>query len=271
MNSSVFLLAPHLLLFPSRLWFEHHLLAQNKGDSMKHILKTRKLLPVVIGTCMMTILCSCGSDDDNGSSRVEEEQEQEGEYKVVLSPLNGDLTGVPSGAGEFSITGDDFRAVMNVSMASGTGHIQLITTGSACPDNTSDTNGDGVIDVVEAINVTGAALIPLDRDLSSQSAGGFFPEGANYNYDESVSYSLMLSDLKLPDSDESDIFVKLGADEDLNLEGRTVLVHGIPDSQELPQTVSGAADLSAQATLPILCGVITRAVNSEVEDSEMAE
>jgi hypothetical protein len=257
----------------SRPLYDNHPLAQKKGDSMKHIFKTRKLLPVVIGTCMMTILCSCGGDDDNGSSRsrVEEEQEQEGEYEVVLSPLNSDLTGVPSGSGEFSLTGDDFRAVMNVSMASGTGHIQLITTGSACPDNTSDTNGDGVIDVVEAINVTGAALVPLDRDLSSQSAGGFFPDGANYNYDESVSYSLMLSDLKLPDSDDSDIFVKLGADEDLNLEGRTVLVHGIPDSQELPQTVSGAADLSAQATLPILCGVINRAVTSEVEESETAE
>jgi hypothetical protein len=238
---------------------------------MKHIFKTNKLLPVMIGTCMMGIIGSCGSDGDNGNSSLQEEQQQEGEYRVVLSPLNSDITGVPSGSGEFSLLGNDFRAVMNVSLAGGTGHIQLITTGSACPDNTSDANGDGWIDVVEAINVTGGALIPLDRDLSSQAAGGFFPEGANYNYDESVSYSLMLSDLKLPDSDDSDIFVKLGADEDLNLEGKTVLVHGVPETQDLPPTVSGAADLSAQATLPILCGVITRAMTSESEESEITE
>jgi hypothetical protein len=239
---------------------------------MMHKFRAGRFLALILGTCMMTLIVSCGSDDDdNGNSLQQEEEQQEGEYKVTLSGLNVDLSGVPTGSGEFSLIGDDFRAVMNVSLAGVAGHIQLITTNGSCPDDTSDTNGDGVIDVVEAINVTGAALIPLDRELSSQGAGGIFPDGANYNYDESVSYALMLSDLKLPDTDTSDIFVKLGANENLNLEGRTVLVHGIPDSVILPDTVQSAADLSAQQTLPILCGVITRASTSEVSETESLE
>jgi hypothetical protein len=228
---------------------------------MKGSIKFRKIAFFAFCTLILTFIVSCSGDSDSGNSTPIEEQ-QLGEYKVTFTPLNTDLSGLPSGSGEFSINGDDFRAVLNIGQATSAGHLQFITTGTGCPDITADTNQDGIIDVVEAITITGYPLIPLDRDLSTQLSGGNFPEGANYNYDESTSYSLMLSDLKLPDEDTNDIFVKLQEMENLNLEGKAVIIHGIPDSLDLPDSVLGVANLSAQATLPILCGIITKANGS---------
>ncbi len=229
---------------------------------MKKKSMLQKVSPIVLSTCMFTLLAACGSDDDdNGTSVVQqEEQQQEGRYRVVLTPLNPLVASNATGTGEFTIEADEFKAIMNISGATSTTHVQRIHLLGSCPDQGSDTNEDGFIDVVEAISSVGSALVPIDNDLRSQLAGGTFPIGATYNYKESTSLLAMLADLRLPDPDNSDELVKLGADEDLNLEGRVVLIHGVPSSTSLPATVRGLGEtLTAQQALPILCGVITRA------------
>lgn len=239
--------------------------AYKKEFKMKKKSKLDKFTPLVIGTAMLTLVAACGSDDDdNGSSQVpQQEQSQEGTYRVVLSPVNADVAGSAKGTGEFSIAGDEFRASMNVSDALAATHAQHIHIGTSCPSGASDTNQDSFIDVVEASTSAGGVLVPLDADLRSQDAGATYPAGANYNYVESASLLAMEVDLRLPDTDTSDIFVKLGLDDPFTLEGRVVIVHGVPASTSLPPSVQGAGDLSPQQALPILCGVITRVQEEE--------
>jgi len=123
----------------------------------------------------------------------------------------------------------------------------------------ADANGDGFLDVVEGVPTYGPILIPLDGDLSSQDAGGSdFPSGASYNYEQETSYAAMLGDLKLPDPNTEDAVTKLNASDLLQLEGRHVVIHGVMESADLPDTVATIADLPNHVTLPIACGVIQR-------------
>lgn len=173
-------------------------------------------------------------------------------------------TGVP---GAFGIVGgtvsirqeaDEFQAKVDVTGATATSHMQHIHVGSRCPTMADDTNGDKIIDGEEAAKVTGEALIPLDTDLSSQAAGGVYPSGADYSYDQSTSFALLYADLQVPDADPTDGVAKLAAGEPMNLAQRVVEIHGVPASTTLPSTVKGVNGKTAQESLPVACTVLAR-------------
>ena len=232
-----------------------------KEFTMKTKSKLDKFTPLLLGTCMLTLVAACGSsdDDDSGTPPQQEQNRQEGAFRAELAPLNTNAAPLAvAGTADFLIEADSFEAKVMVTGAPNSTHIQRVHIGTSCPDQTSDANGDGYVDVVEASAIAGGALIPLDSDLVSQSAGGTYPRGAAYNYSETTSLQAMLADLRLPDTDPADSMVKLGADEELNLEGKVLIVHGVPDSVTLPETVVGVDSLTANQTLPIACGVITR-------------
>jgi hypothetical protein len=238
---------------------------------MKKKSKLEKVTPLLVGACMLTFLGACGSsdDDNSGSSQQEEipQEQQEGTYRAVLTPVNTSVAGEASGTADFEISSDEFKAMVEMQNAPNSEHLQHVFVGSSCPTEASDANGDGFVDVVEATASTGGILIPLDNDLSAQDAGGTFPSGASFNYQQSTSLLAMLGDLRLPDTNPEDAIVKLGATEELNLEGKVVVIHGVPNSVELPETVLGLGDIDARRTLPIACGVIQR-VPAEGEDTE---
>lgn len=260
-----------------------------------------KLTPLVVGTCMLTLVASCGSDDDDSNSSPQQQTEQqEGTFTGVLVPINtqindggsstggtgsgtttgdtgtttGDTgtttgdTGTTTGSmnsfaavgGTVSLTrdADTFEASVDVTEATSATHMQHVHAGSRCPTAADDTNGDGYVDAVEASAVSGGVLIPLDSDLRTQTAGGVYPSGSNYSYNESTSFALMLADLQLPDTDTTDSAVKLAAGEELNLGSRVVAIHGVPSSTTLPPTVQGVDGMSPQQSLPIACAVLTR-------------
>ncbi len=231
---------------------------------MKKKSKLGKFTPFVIGTCMLTMIAACGSDDDDSGSGTgngtgqQEERPQEGQYRVVFSPVNANVAGEATGTGTFRIEGDEFESTINVDGAPSAIHMQHVHVGSRCATVADDENGDGYIDAVEAGSISGGALLPLDSDLRAQEAGGNYPSGATYDYNESTSFQAMLADLRLPDEDSTDILVKLDPDENLNLEGKVVEIHGVPTSTTLPATVRGVDGMSPQQALPVLCGVITR-------------
>lgn len=230
---------------------------------MKKKSKLEKFVPILLGTCMLTLIAACGSDDDDDNGVVatpqqEEEVQQEGQYRVVLSPVNPNVAGDATGSGSFNIEGDEFQADLQVTGAPIANHPQFIYVGDTCPTPASDTNGDGYIDAQEAAAVAGGQLVPLDSDLRSQEAGGRYRRGQRYDYEQTTSFQSLLNDLRQPDEDPNDFLVKLGADENLNLEGKVLIVHGISVRTALPATVSGLGQLSPQQALPILCGPITR-------------
>lgn len=243
---------------------------------MKKKSMLEKLTPLVVGTCMLTLVASCGSDDDDSNSGAQQQTEQqEGTFTGVLVPLNtqindggsttgGSVNSLAAVGGTVSLTrdADSFEASVDTTDATSAIHMQHIHAGSRCPTAADDTNGDGYVDAVEASAVTGGVLIPLDSDLRTQSAGGVYPSGSNYSYNESASFAIMLADLQLPDTDTTDSEVKLAAGEELNLGSRVVEIHGVPSSTTLPPTVQGVDGMSPQQSLPIACAVLTRSPDS---------
>ncbi|MFL5784556.1 MAG: hypothetical protein ACJ76H_08115, partial [Bacteriovoracaceae bacterium] len=134
-------------------------------------------------------------------------------------------------------------------------HRQFIHTGGNCPGPGADINIDGVIGFDESVNITGPALIPLDQNLSTQTAGFVFPvpnSMGNYSYLEFTSLVRMLADLHSADPDPNDSLVKLAPDEGLNLAGRTIVIYGA----------------HGQSDLPIACGTLVRSIEPLPENPQ---
>lgn len=228
---------------------------------MKYSIVSKKFLPFALSLTLLGGVVSCGSDDDDDDDNVAvpQLQEEQGTFRATLSPLNSSLSQGTTGTAEFVLDGDTFKATVMVNGAPMALHAQHIHTGSSCPTPAADTNGDGFIDVVEGVPAYGPILVPLDGDLSSQDAGGSdFPSGSSYEYEQETSFAAMVADLRLPDPNTEDAVAKLGATENLQLEGRHVIIHGVMESADLPDSVASIADLPNYVTLPIACGVIER-------------
>lgn len=230
---------------------------------------------LLISTCLITLV-SCGSDSSGGSgkssssSRSEEQLGDEGIYRAVLKPVNESLSGQTNGTVEVRIKGDEVQVLSNITASpAGVKHLQNIMNSTSCPTAAVDANSDSLIDVTEAMKAAGQILIPLDSDLSSQldgmSYGPISNGSGNYVYKRSTTLSSLLSDLNALDPDPSDAIVKIPAGQDLHLAGRVVLIHGVRSSSELPASVVTFGEHSAEASLPIACGVLVRVKDEGVQ------
>ncbi len=126
---------------------------------------------------------------------------------------------------------------------------------------TDDTNHDGYLDFVEASQVVGPILLPLDSNLNSQMFGlNEFPimksKNDFYYYSEACNSQRMILDLRRHDSYETDMISKLGSRENLNLHKRIVMIYGVDLDRALPSTVQSFDGYPSQASLPIACGEI---------------
>lgn len=243
-------------------------------------LNSWKISPLVMLLLLLNFFAACGSDDDDdgGTSindpgtppsppQSEEQEPDQGLYKFRLQPLNTNVSGSSEIDGEIRIEGDEVKIEVDAEETPRlVEHRQHIFIGTACPTTAHDANSDGYLDVNESIAVTGLGLIPLDADLSSQSAGGSFPLAditGDYDYEERTSLAQMLADLRADDTDASDGLGKLGPTSDLNLPGRVIVVQGISSLTDLPDSVGTAGNEPAHRTLPIACGSIVRAPSNE--------
>ena len=228
-----------------------------------------KYLPYVLGTCLLAVV-ACGSDDDDsGSGRAggggpQQQQETEGTYRATLAPipLNNSVAGNPTGQLEVVIEGDEVKATMNMSgVPGGIRHAQHIMLGTSCPTASNDANQDNFVDVLEGVPNYGLILIPLDGDLEDQDDGASgFPlanSAGTYSYSRTGSLTRMLADLQDADVDLEDGLGKLDGN-DLNLEGKVVIVHGVNPTSNLPDSVATIDDFRSHQSLPIACGVIER-------------
>ena len=143
----------------------------------------------------------------------------------------------------------------------GVSHRQAIHQGSKCPDGTSDTNKDGVVDFKEAVSAAGMILIPLDSDVSSQVLGNEYPvikEDGLYEYSEAAPLDLLVEELREEDLYPQDSLGKLSKNEKLDLENRTVIIYGIPETKLVPRSVTSNEGEPQDQWIPIACGRINR-------------
>lgn len=182
---------------------------------------------------------------------------EDGTWTADLAPLNSAVTGTEAGGtATLTIDGDTLNIKID---ATGTApdimhlqHIHGFAEGdekSTCPGQTADTNGDGVVDLMETEPDAGVTMVPFHGDPASMEiVADSYPtadaDGA-YSYEQSVSLSTLET-----------AFEKAFPDQKLDFDRRVIFLHGVPEGTELPDTVQSLGDVPAHVTLPIACGEI---------------
>jgi hypothetical protein len=183
-----------------------------------------------------------------GTAQAQEAPQQ---FSADLASLNAsDDSGISPVTGTANIAVDDDQVTIEVQAAGlepGSAHLMHIHLSDTCPDMTADTNDDGFVDIEEATAVHGGALVMLDSDPSSADDGSSVEadDAGNIDYMQTVAIDDLTAEL--PDG------------EDLDLASRTIEIHGVDDSIELPDSVATSGDASANETLPVACGALQAA------------
>ncbi|HEY9037716.1 MAG TPA: hypothetical protein VIN05_02070 [Roseovarius sp.] len=187
-------------------------------------------------------------------------QAQDATWQAELSPLNAGTTGSEAGGtATLTVSGDTLTIQID---ATGTApdlmhlqHFHGFAEGgetSACPAADSDTNGDGIIDLIETEPGAGITMVPFHADPASMEiVADTYPaadsDGA-YSYEQAVSLSAL-----------EEAFAAKFPGQQLDLDRRVIFLHGVPEGTDLPETVQSLGDVPAHVTLPIACGEIVAA------------
>ncbi len=210
-------------------------------------------------------LCfGCGKKIERTTSAAQAE-EMPGVFWSSLNPVNPRVNNQVTGSVKISRFGDSFSMNVVLKDAPGSRHIQALHLGERCPDLSLDRNRDGYVDSNESFGVTGLMIVPMDQDISFQGRTHEFPFG-NYSYQESTSYSRMLSDLHEYDEVFNDAVAKLKGGV-LPLSGKVVIIYGADTNHQLPPTISRLDGNTPHHSLPIACGKLALIAESPEEDN----
>lgn len=182
-------------------------------------------------------------------------------YIAELQPMNTKLTGLQTtGQAKFQINNDELVITINVKDApANTVHWQHFhgldgTAVAACATADADKNGDGIVDLIETEPASGTTMVPFDtKPAAMDVAHGEYPTASA---DGTYAYRSVVSLKELTAA-----FSKAFNGQDLNLDKRVVLIHGVPADTKLPATVQSLGPIPAHVTVPIACGQIKRLNN----------
>jgi hypothetical protein len=186
-----------------------------------------------------------------------------GMYTATLTTLNKNVAGAINGTATFNINKKDFSVEVDIlNSTPHTIHGQYLQMASDCPKIEADMNHDGFVDFKEALPSVGEIIIPLDGDISSQMLDSYiFPASDDtgaYVYMQTAGVNQMIEDLTLPDENTDDDIVKIKKGDVLDIEGKVVVVYGVPATTVLPETVATMGNFPAYASLPVACGKIIK-------------
>ena len=224
-------------------------------------------LPFLLIIFFSTLTGSCGKSSSHsktlGTSDSLDQAPFDGLYLAKFETLNPHINGTIPGS--LTLLRQEDKLMVFVRMFAGgirAWHQQGIYYGKRCPQMSDDKNGDGIIDIVEAMNVVGKMIVPLDANINSQGAGrNLFPLGdlsGYYHYERDASFNRLFDDLHSEDSDLEDHIGKLGAQEKFSFEKRVVMVQGVNQDVILPESVAGLGKRKSFQTLPVTCGIILK-------------
>lgn len=230
-------------------------------------MKTHNILSVL--SLLTLVACGGGGGGGNGGGGSEREETPSvrdltpatpGTYYTVLRPVNFHANGfIPYGAATFTLEGDELQVSTSMDDDQRVSHRQSLHLGTRCPGPGDDKNKDGFIDYEEALAVVGPALMPLDGNLNSQTAGaGIYPSGTSMTYNMNASLSSINADMWLADEDSSDDVMKLPKGKGIGFQGRVVLIHGTTPYSVLPSTLAAYGNEEAHISLPVVCGVLNK-------------
>lgn len=227
---------------------------------------------ILASLAVLSLLASCGQEEDKkkdttGATGVTRQEQAlpdgsniNGFYLATFKTLNSHIVGTIPGSASFTRNDDKLFIYLRLFAGSPKAwHMQGVYTGNRCPDLRDDKNGDGTIDIQEALAVVGNLLIPLDSDPSTQAGGrAFFPLGdlsGSYHYERVVNFSRFFGDLQAEDKDPNDNLVKITPGQGLTFVGKVVMIQGVSEDIQLPETVGSLERRRPFQTLPIACGI----------------
>ncbi len=178
-------------------------------------------------------------------------------YRAKIKSVNEDVIGTSvSGKAEFVEENDTLKIKIE---ATGTppdmmhwSHFHGFPDGKKgrIPGKDADTNGDGVIDLPELYAVAGQTMVPFDDAPHDMHI-------PHDDYPHADSKGNWTYEAEVPLADLRKKFKEKFGTEDLQLDKRTVLIHGVPETVALPDTVEGTVqDYGPHTTLPIGVGEI---------------
>jgi hypothetical protein len=132
-------------------------------------------------------------------------------------------------------------------------HPTFLWSGDRCPTEDDDANGDGIVDIAEAKAGLDGVMLALDGDLTDPAFGPGFPTGSAFTYQESAPLTQVIEGMGIPHVNP--LFTPLLADDDIDLERRFIVVHGVGEGLLLPTTpIVGIDGFTLRQSVPVLCG-----------------
>lgn len=174
------------------------------------------------------------------------------EMHIHLGPTcPGEPPTTGSGSGS-SATGTSAAGSGSGSSATGTSSAGSGASGTRA--NAADTNGDGFVDIVEAMAAGGDVLLPLDDDPSNQDMDTFgrSDSSGRLTYSETVPLKDVMDAISGMDDDADDHIAKISGSS-ADWASYIVEIHGVADDTSLPDTVQTEDGKSKQETLPVAC------------------
>lgn len=200
------------------------------------------MVRIIFCICFLFVFISCGKQhfpDYESSNLPEREEEEDGVFRAEFSSLNPHYTGKIKATTELWIRSIQLYAkIVMYSSPARVRYLQYIHRGPKCPDESSDINRDGVIDMSEVMIKSGEMLIPLDKKLNSQDAGSeWFPKSNKngaYYYSRSGDVDHIMDDLYALDRHPEDGIGKLRKNESLRLDQKVIVIYGTPSDPFMP-------------------------------------
>jgi len=194
----------------------------------------------------------------------------EGHYQAKFITLNPHINGtIPGSANLYRISNRLFTYVRLFGGGVNAWHMQNIYIGSRCPTSSDDLNRDGFIDIIEAEKVLGKIIIPLDNNIKSQKAGEkrypYADLSGNYTYERVTSFTEFLKDLNEEDQNPIDNITKISKQIGFDFNNLTVLIQGVEEGKEFPETVTSKDPHKSHQTIPIACGIFNKILKSPGE------
>lgn len=179
-------------------------------------------------------------------------------FKANLTALNADKIGSePAGTASLLVEGKDL--VVKIQMhglppnIEHWEHFHGFVDGSqaTCATAAQDTNHDGYIDLNETASVSGTTMVPFNADPAAMDI-------PTHTYPHASAKGSFTYIKRIPLKELEKKFGQVFKGGHLDLDRRVIYVHGIPESQTLPSTVTSLGPIPAHVTLPIACGKIER-------------
>jgi hypothetical protein len=225
-----------------------------------------KKTTTTIGVAALCLgLVACGGDTTNitlGDGTGQQEQEDRTNQTPQVQIVNNNVVQNINQNNQARIRGDEVRfrvrvRQVNVQRAPRTViYKQYIHINNSCRIDTGDLNNDGYIDEIEIRQVCGNVLLALDGNPEQEEEDvNSYPKASgqngSYQYTQTASLSRLEAQARAPEREEDPKYHQLAPDEELNLGERILVIYGLFEAQEYPETVARSEEDPTKVALPI--------------------